>query len=89
VLALDPVDPQTLYASAGGVYRTTDGAANWKRVLAVAADALTIDPSRAVFAAAEFVGIFRSTDGGSTWSLANEGLTNKWLMALPVPPTAG
>src|SRR5262249_8473139 len=28
-LAIDPIDPQTLYVSAGGVYKTTNGGQSW------------------------------------------------------------
>ncbi len=76
-LAVDPKDPQRVFAGADvGICLSTDGGAHFKR-LASPADgmtvwALAIDPSdsKRIFAgtgAPSRAAMFRSTDGGVTW----------------------
>ena len=84
-IAVDPQNPGTVYAVAGGaIFKTTDGAANWTRVYSPAtsdgktsnpAIAVAINPqdSNTVYAGAAN-GLFKSTDGGASWNLANAGL---------------
>jgi len=75
-LALDPTDPQVLYAGTGdGVYKSTDGANSWQKASAgLAADlqvyTLAIDPSQPqrLFAGLEGGGIYRSLNGAANWS---------------------
>ncbi len=81
-LAIGGRNPGTLYAgtNAGGVYKTTDGAASWRPVnsglTAVPVTLLAVDPrdSNNVFAAGTPFGIFKSADGGQSWNTANSGL---------------
>ena len=71
VLAIDPKNPGTLYASlgnyvGGAVLRTTDGGASWKAVttgLTGYVNALTVDPqdSNTVYAATNGGGVFAIT----------------------------
>ena len=85
-IAVDPQNPDTVYAVAGGaIFKTTDGAANWRRVYSPAtsdgaanypATLVAIDPtdSDIVYAGTITAGVFKSTDGGASWSMANSGL---------------
>jgi photosystem II stability/assembly factor-like uncharacterized protein len=76
-IAVDPQNPDTVYAVAGGaIFKTTDGAAHWKRVYSPAtsdgkanypATLVAIDPqdSNTVYAGTSTAGVFKSTDGGA------------------------
>jgi len=92
-LAIDPVNPMTLYAASPefGVFKTTDGGANWTKrnvgltnlyVNAIALDRL--NPST-IFAATSG-GIFKSTDGGESWSESSAGIPVKVVGALWIDP---
>ena len=70
-LAVDPVDPETVYAGlhAGGVRRTTDGARSWGDC-ELTADVSSVAVSAAdgaVYAGTEPSALFRSDDRGETW----------------------
>jgi len=73
VLAIDPVNPNTLYSSnSGALFKSKDKGANW-RVLNVApggVDELVIDPhdSRNIYASSGWE-VFKSTDGGMSWTV--------------------
>lgn len=79
-MALDPRNPNTIYAGAasGGVWKTTDGGANWLPLTdslpAMDISALAVDPSASdtIYAATGYYyqspGLFKSRDGGSTWT---------------------
>lgn len=90
-LAFDPVDENVMFASAcssqghwqhGGIYKTTDGGANWKHVLTdnkihaaaggdnyeqTMAVALHPDNRNLVYAGTSKHGLLFSRDGGSSW----------------------
>ena len=82
-LEIDPASPNTLYAynnfSAGVVYKTTNGGANWQASLSflqITFNNLTFRTNCFGFAingsrvlAATLLGLFLSTDGGTTWTL--------------------
>ncbi|HET9743996.1 MAG TPA: glycosyl hydrolase [Terriglobales bacterium] len=98
-IAIDPDDPDTIYASAyqrrrhvwtlidggpeSGIYRSTDGGANWTRLKSglpsvdMGRIGLAISPvdHNVVYATIEAQdgkgGIFRSTDRGATWERRN------------------
>jgi photosystem II stability/assembly factor-like uncharacterized protein len=89
-IAVDPQNPDTVYAVAGGsIFKTTDGAANWNRVYSPAtSDGGASNPAIVVAVhpndsntlyAGTANGIFKSTDGGANWNMANAGL--------PKPPS--
>jgi photosystem II stability/assembly factor-like uncharacterized protein len=93
-LALDPVQPEIVYAGTykGGVVRSTDGGKSWRAVNAGLKEkgyvlALTIDQARPenVYAGGES-GVFRSTNGGGSWSPLNRGLRGHSVHALAVDP---
>ena len=79
-LAIDPNDPNTLYAGTGGnfgvrgrIYKSTDGGTTWSELDAGpvirTVRALAVDPtdSNRVYAASEGTGVFASFDGGQSW----------------------
>jgi len=82
-LAVDPGDPQTVYAATGnkGLLKTSDGGRNW-RTLNVAAStsaaalSVAVNPldSDVVYAGLAQLGLHRSNDGGMTWQLSTEGM---------------
>src|SRR5262245_30852978 len=71
-VTVDPVDTRTLYAAnRGGVFKSTDGGANWLPTAGVApgqAESVVVDPQnpRNVYAAGRRE-VFKSTDGGISW----------------------
>lgn len=85
-LAVDPLDPMTLYAGSDGVMKSTDGGASWSDRMEgfpLSYDAvlsLAIDPqnTQKLYTAAYsriFSGdIFKSADGGITWTAIHEGI---------------
>ncbi len=86
-LAIDPVNPDIVYAGTlsifnGGrwvnLFKTTDGGKCWCPIVVGSGGhswALAIDPvdTRTLYAGTEY-GVFKSTDGGTTWTEANNGL---------------
>jgi photosystem II stability/assembly factor-like uncharacterized protein len=78
LLAVDPQNSQTLYASRGtGLLKSTDGGSSWHPAGAPAGDVLVlaIDPldSETLYAGADG-GIFKSTDGGRSWTVLQAGM---------------
>jgi cysteine-rich repeat protein len=81
VLAIDPSNPQTVYAVAGSrVFKSTDGGASWTAMNDGLANAvvfsLAIDPGSPQTLYAETVRyprvlLFKSTDGARTWRALN------------------
>jgi uncharacterized repeat protein (TIGR01451 family) len=81
-LAIDPLDPQKLWAGTelGGLWRSTNGGGSWSHVDAVPlarvqdVTVATSDPSLIVAvgiydgSTVSQGGVWRSTDGGATWS---------------------
>jgi hypothetical protein len=91
-LAIDPVNPTTVYPGAfGGVFKSTDAGATWfsistglshTNIRSLAADPVT--PDR-LYAGA-YGGIMKSKDGGAHWSLINGGLTHTDVKKVAVDP---
>ena len=103
-LAIDPNDKNTMYAgfSHGGVFKTTDGGANWKPIFDKEAflsiGHIEVDPndSKTVYVGTGDVnipggffvgnGIYKSIDSGETWE--NIGLENHGIISkILVDPT--
>ena len=77
-LAFAPNNSSIMYAAAEtGLFKTTDGGANWSSIPAAAGlsiNKLAIDPTNpAIIYAAATGGIFKSTDGGITFTAINNG----------------
>src|SRR5687768_479824 len=77
LLAIAPNNPNTIYAgTSDGMYRSTDGGANWTKTPATGltsvgfSSAMAVDPTNSsVVYVANFNGLFKSTDGANTWSV--------------------
>ncbi len=82
-IAIDPSNPQNLYAGSGTlqtVYKSTDGGASWVESdnginVGGTVVSIVVDPmnSATVYTGTHY-GVFKSTDGGSNWALADNGL---------------
>jgi photosystem II stability/assembly factor-like uncharacterized protein len=83
-IAVDPTDPQTVYAGAyfnRGLFKTTDGGDTWTPINEGLPqpygyfDAMAIDPAnpQVVYAAGR-IGVFKSTNGGGSWVQLTAGL---------------
>lgn len=75
-VAVHPWAPDTIYVTSGGIHRTTDGAASWRRVETpfpvVAARSVAIHPEIPGLVLVGAGGIIRSGDGGESWWERNE-----------------
>ena len=87
-MIMDPTDSDTIYAGTGegfyngdairgeGVFKTTDGGANWSQLPSTATadwyyvNRMAFSPDGSTILAATRSGIFRSTDGGANWTQA-------------------
>ena len=94
-LAIDPQESRTVYAvTGGGIYKSTDGAANWRRVYPAATSdgtgcspvsVLAIDPQNTnTLYAGTGGGVFKSTDGGQSWNATD--LIGMTINALAIDP---
>ena len=97
-LAIDPRNPQTIYAGSGweGVWKTTNGGESWthtgSEIDGPRVGALLVDPrnSERIFAADcsyDGTGVYISEDGGDHWGRYNEGLTDLQVWALASHPS--
>jgi photosystem II stability/assembly factor-like uncharacterized protein len=89
-------NPMTIYAATNnGVFKTTDGGANWTQTdsglgaMASEVFSLAIDPSNpaTLYAGTRGGGIFKSTNGGQTWAPANNGLIDDIILSIAIDPT--
>ena len=89
-LAIDPVNPATLYGgNARGVFKTTDGGLSWtgSGLITQSVYTLAIDPanSSTIYVGTQDGGVFKSTDGGQSWS--GSGSPSAPVQALAIDPT--
>jgi photosystem II stability/assembly factor-like uncharacterized protein len=69
-VVIDPLDPDTLYAGALGVLKSTDGGTTWRSagLTRTPVSALAIDPEApATLYAGTDAGLFKTTDAGASW----------------------
>jgi len=95
-LAIDPLNPTTLYAGTygGGVFKSTDGGVSWSAsgptniytsVTALAIDAVT--PTTLYAGSIYSPGVFKSTDGGASWNATELARGVLSLAIDPLTPT--
>ena len=90
-LAIDPINPATIYAGtdSSGVFKTTDAGASWNGanggLTNLYVRALAIDPHNpnTIFANTDEA-MFKSTDGGASWRPSNTGLPHGYDLTTPV-----
>jgi photosystem II stability/assembly factor-like uncharacterized protein len=93
-LAINPQNPQILYAATegGGIFKSTNGGASWARAnnglshLNVRALAIYPENPRVVYAGLWEGGVFRSLDGGESWVPINTGLSDTYINTLTIDP---
>jgi photosystem II stability/assembly factor-like uncharacterized protein len=97
-LAIDPSNPNTIYAGTWGrypygtgVFKSIDAGTTWNGV-GLANNtilALAVDPIRTntIYAGTYGLGVFKSTDAGANWTAFNDGLTNLIVRTLAIDPS--
>jgi len=93
-LVIAPSNPQVMYAGSetGGVFVSSDGAANWKVTSLVKkfVTGLAVDPHDASTVYAGVLGgVFKTTDSGARWSDVTNGLPDLSLRAVAIDPSSG
>jgi photosystem II stability/assembly factor-like uncharacterized protein len=90
VLAIDPINPNNIYAGAiengGAVFKSTNGGVDWQYLPPTGTTyALVIDPQNPYRI---YAGKYRSIDGGQNWEYMNNlGIGDSWALAVdPVNP---
>ena len=89
-VAIDPVNPDTIYWAVRGVYKSLDGGGTWVSAnsgLPTNITALAINPitPTSLFAASADT-IFRSNDGGASWALVGSSLGVTSISAFAIDP---
>jgi photosystem II stability/assembly factor-like uncharacterized protein len=88
VLAIDPLDSQTVYAAGHGVFKSSDGGATWESpVEDFYVRSLALDPSKpkTMYAGTDGA-VFKSANGGATWRDLDVGFGTGSVNALAVNP---
>jgi hypothetical protein len=92
-LAIDPSNPQTLYAgTGGGVFKSTNGGVSWAAsstgLGSSSAQCLIIDPGNPqTLYAGTGGGVFKSTNGGVSWAASSTGLGSSSAQCLIIDPS--
>src|SRR5258707_1162870 len=80
-VAVDPVQPNTVYAAQGDIFRSTNGGRSWelRRIGNSYCYQLAVHPrSSGMVFAATTSGIYRTANGGSSWSRVRQGLPRSY-----------
>jgi photosystem II stability/assembly factor-like uncharacterized protein len=88
-LAIDPLNPDTLYAGGLGVHRSVDGGKTWRHAGLPRSPvlALAVDPKEtAVVYAGTDAGLSKSTNAGTTWQPLQGALDDVRVEALAIDP---
>lgn len=89
-VAVDPVDPDTVYvASTGGIWKTSDGGGSWNLLGDnVFFTTFAIDPQNTstIYAATEGQGLWKSLDAGLSWFPIDNGFTDTTAYAMAIDP---
>lgn len=95
-LAIDPTNPDTVYAGTSGqVFKSRDGGLNWTASFSVPGmtlsgrSGLAIDPvdSSNVYDATG-TGVFKSSDAGGNWTAVGPGAQNQYAFSVAIDPLA-
>ena len=95
LLWIDPTDPEILYAIGEGavLLKSVDRGTTWTAIGAGLPTNAFLGPLRSdptnpnvLYAGTGGAGVFRSADGGLTWTAFNDGIENRTVSALRVPP---
>ena len=100
-MIVHPTEPDIVLVSANvgsfgsasatsGIFRSTDGGVNWKRVYSAdAVDQIIANPDNfnTQYATVNSVGVVKSLDGGLTWADASEGIGAVGRMELAIAPS--
>jgi hypothetical protein len=89
-LAIDPGNPQTVYAgTSGGLFKSTDAGASWKVSNRSTGSGIAIDPVHTSTIYAVGGGVSKSVDGGATWNVVftSPGLGASCVAVDPVTPS--
>src|SRR5262245_23011696 len=75
-LAIDPQNPETLYAGTQtGLFKSTNGGASWDKInSALSVFSIAINPRTPGTLYVSSYGGFKSIDGGATWTPVSSGL---------------
>jgi photosystem II stability/assembly factor-like uncharacterized protein len=88
-LALDPQDPETVWAAAVGLFRSVDGGRTWRSsgFEGSTVHAVVLDPSvpTHVYVGTEN-GAFKSTDAGASWHALRGPVDGVDVLALAIDP---
>ena len=102
VLAIEPTDPQTLYATIGDassrlrpphLAKSSDGGKHWRFLKSgthfIDATAVAVEPRdpNTMYAATHFQGVLQTTDGGATWQPFNTGLVARAISTVALDRT--
>jgi photosystem II stability/assembly factor-like uncharacterized protein len=90
MLAIDPLDSQTVYAAGHGFLKSSDGGATWESPAEdFSASSLALDPSepKTIYAGADG-SVFKTTNGGAAWRDLDAGFGTGSVNALAVNPHA-
>ena len=93
-IAVDPASPNTVYAATigGGVFKSTDGAANWSRINSGLADtnisalAIARSNSQTLYAGSKYGTIYKSANGGSTWNQVRSDAKQVYIWTIAIDP---
>jgi photosystem II stability/assembly factor-like uncharacterized protein len=70
-LAIDPNNPELVYAAGSGIFRSDDGGLTWKNFASGLPTSyllsLAISPSSSTVYAGSYAGLYRSTNAGASW----------------------
>ena len=96
-LAVDPVNPEVVYAGAveGGAFKSTNGGKSWIKInsglgterslVDVGSIAICPNDPKTIYATS-YPGVFKSVDGGRSWAPASKGLPTPGGACLIIDP---
>lgn len=93
-IVVDPASPNTVCAATigGGIFKSTDGAANWNRINSGLADtnisalAIARSNSQMLYAGSKYGSIYKSTNGGATWNQVRSDANQVYIWTIAIDP---